>query len=171
MLLDYKFIKKQGKLSVSYINNKGMKSIIDFNVDKFKSYYDDPNGQFEQPDGKRCSIKYTSNPSAFDIRTFLKELPDNYTKLFSGKVSPKLYTFDIETKLRDDREFEEPSDARMPIHTISVVSPEMKTVVMGDKQLSEEDIQWIQDQIRNYLDKLPFFHTLNISLPAFIYQY
>ncbi len=171
MLLDYKYIKKQRKLSVSYINDKGMKSIIDFNVDKFKSFYDDPQGQFEQPDGKRCSVKYTSDPSPFDIRTFLKELPDNYKKLFSGKVSPKLYTFDIETKLRDDREFEEPCDAGMPIHTISVVSPEMNTVVMGDKILNEEDVDWIQSQIQDYLNKLSFFHTLNLELPTFKYQY
>lgn len=171
MLLDYKYIKKQGKLSVSYINDKGMKSIIDFNVDKFKSFYDDPNGQLEQPDGKRCSIKYTNDPSIFDIRTFLRELPDNYRKLFAGKTSPKLYTFDIETQLREDREFEEPGDAGMPIHTISVVSPEMNTVVMGDKELNDEDIEWIQSQIRDYLDKLPFFHTLNLKIPSFKYQY
>lgn len=171
MLLDYKFIKKQGKLSVSYVNNHGMKSVIDFNVDRFKSYYLDPNGKYQQPDGSKCSEMFTGDPSPFDLRTFFRELDPKYRELFEGKVSPKLYTFDIETKLRDDREFTEPSSAEMPIHTISVVSPELKSIVMGDKELSPEDIQWVQDQITKFLNDLPFFHTLGLSLPEFKYQY
>lgn len=171
MLLDYKFLKKKGKLSVSYVNDKGMKSIIDFNVDKFKSYYSTPNGEFTNWDGSACGEKYTSDPSPFDIRTFFEELDPKYKQLFAGKVSPKLYTFDIETKLRDDREFTEPSSAEMPIHTISVVSPELKSVVMGDKRMTDEEIAWVNDQINQFLDKLPFFHTLGLPLPVFKYQY
>ena len=171
MLLDYKFIKKQGKLSVSFINNKGMKSVIDFNVDKFKSYYKTPSGEYTNWDGSKCGVKYTSDPSQFDLRTFFKELDPKYREKFAGKVSPKLYTFDIETKLRDNREFTEPSSADMPIHTISVVSPELNCVVMGDKAMTDEEIAWVNEQIHDFLDKLDFFHTLGLNLPTFKYQY
>lgn len=171
MLLDYKYIKKQGKLSVSYVNKNGMKSILNFNIDKFKTYYSTPQGPYQQPDGSRCAEKYTADPSPFDIRTFFREIDPKYRELFDGKVSPKLYMFDIETKLRDDREFTDPATAEMSIHTISVVSPELNSIVMGDKELSEEDIQWVQDQITKFLDDLPFFHTLGLELPKFKYQY
>jgi len=171
MLLDYKFIKKQGKLSVSYINEKGMKSIMDFNINKFKSYYLTPNGKYTNWDGARCDEMLTDNPSRFDIRTFFEELDSKYKKLFNGRTSPRLYTFDIETKMRDDREFVEANVANMPVHTISVASPELKSLVMGDKYLCEDDIKWIQDQITDFLNKLAFFHTLNLPLPEFKYQY
>ena len=171
MLLDYKYIKKQRKLSVSYVNEKGMKSVLDFNVDKFKSYYSTPDGPFANWDGSRCAEKLTDEPSKFDIRTFFNELDPKYKALLYGKTIPRLYTFDIETKLRDDREFTEPSSAEMPIHTISVVSPELKAIVMGDKEMSKEDQKWVQDQIHDFLNNLEFFHTLGLPLPTFQYQY
>lgn len=171
MLLDYKFIKKKGKLSVSYVNQKGMKAVIDFNIDKFKSYYKTPTGRFINWDGSRCEEMYTGDPSLFDIRTFFRELDPQYKTLFEGKVSPMLYTFDIETKLKPNREFTEPSEADMPIHTISIVSPKLDSVVMGDKQMTEQEIQWVNDQIAKFLNDLPFFHTLGLKIPTFKYQY
>lgn len=171
MLLDYKYIKKQRKLSVSYVNERGMKSVLDFNVDKFKSYYSTPDGPFINWDGSRCAEKLTDDPSKFDLRTFFHELDPKYKALLAGKTIPRLYTFDIETKLRDDREFTEPATAEMPIHTISVVSPELNAIVMGDKEMSEEDQKWVQDQIHEFLNNLKFFHTLGLPLPTFKYQY
>lgn len=171
MILDYSYNKKRGKLSLSYINKQGLKSVLDFNVDKFKTYYKTPNGKYTNWDGSRCDEMYTQNPSRFDIWEFLSELNPKYKELIDGKESPQLYTFDIETKLKDNGDFTNPAEADMPIHTISCVSPKLKTLVMGDKPLSDEDIQWIQDQIHDYLKNIEFFHSLNIPLPEFKYQY
>lgn len=169
MILDYKYIKKQRKLSVSYINEQGMKSILDFSVDKFKTFYSTPNGQYENWDGSRCDIKLTEDPSKFDIRTFFEEMDPKYKKLINGKTSPRLYTFDIETQLRDDREFTEPSVADMPVHTISIVSPELKTIVLGVKDIDGEGKEWITRQFEQYIDSTKFFHTLGLAMPTIQY--
>ena len=169
MLLDYKYIKKQRKLSVSYVNDQGMKSILDFNVDKFKTYYSTPTGQYENWDGSRCGIKWTDDPSKFDIRTFFEEMDPKYKKMISGKTSPRLYTFDIETQLREDREFTEPSVADMPVHTISIVSPELKTIVLGVKEMNQEGKDWVTQQFEQYLNSTDFFHTLNLPMPTIQY--
>lgn len=171
MILDYKYIKRQGKLSVSYINEKGMKSILDFNINKFKAYYKTPEGPYQNWDGSRCAEKFTDDPSQFEIWKYLNELDPKYRKLLDGRVSPRIYTWDMETKLRKDREFVEPNVANMPIHTMSVVSPEMTSICLGDKELSEEDIQWIQNEIDKYLNDIPFYHTLGLPKPVFKYQY
>ena len=169
MILDYKYIKKQHKLSVSYVNEQGMKSIIDFDVDKFKTYYKTPNGKFLNWDGSRCDEKYTSDPSKFDIRTFFQELDPKYKALFQGKTNPKLYTFDIETKLRVDREFTEPSVADQPILTISIVAPDLKAVVLGTKDMDELGRDWVSKEFTKYLNDTAFFHTLGLPMPTIKY--
>ena len=169
MILDYKYIKKQHKLSVSYVNEQGMKSIIDFDVDKFKTYYKTPKGKFLNWDGSSCDEKYTSDPSKFDIRTFFQELDPKYKALFQGKTNPKLYTFDIETKLRDDREFTEPSIADQPILTISIVAPDLKAVVLGTKDMDELGRDWVSKEFTKYLNDTAFFHTLGLPMPTIRY--
>ena len=169
MILDYKYIKKQHKLSVSYVNEQGMKSIIDFDVDKFKTYYKTPTGKFLNWDGSRCDEKYTSDPSKFDIRTFFQELDPKYKALFQGKTNPRLYTFDIETKLRDDREFTEPSVADQPIQTISIVAPDLKAVVLGTKDMDELGLDWVSKEFTKYLNDTAFFHTLGLPMPTIKY--
>lgn len=171
MILDYKYIQKQRKLTLSYINDNGTKSVLNFNVDKFKSYRKTPTGRFMNWDGSRCEECLTQDPHPFDIRTFFREINPKYQELINGKTNPRLYTFDIETQLKSNGDFTEPSEADMPIHTISCASPELTTLVMGDRQLSDEDIRWIQDQITEYLNNIEFFKTLDISAPVFKYQY
>jgi len=169
MILDYKYIKKQRKLSVSYVNEQGMKSIMDFNVEKFKSYYLTPNGPFLNWDGARCAEKWTTDPSKFDIRTFFEEMDPKYKALLNGKINPKLYTFDIETKLREDREFTEPSVADQPILTISIVAPDLKCVVLGTKDMDLSGREWVTAQFEQYLKDTAFFHTLGLPMPTIKY--
>ena len=45
MILDYSYNKHKRVLSVSYVKENGMKDIMNFNVDRFKTYYSTPNGK------------------------------------------------------------------------------------------------------------------------------
>ena len=137
MILDYNYSKKKRNFSISYVTESGGKKVLNFNVDKFKTYYSTPKGRFENWDGSRCEMKMTDSPSKFDIKTFIEEMSPVYKKLINGYTAPKVYTFDIETKLNENRDFPDPIYAREEITTISVVSPELNCIVLGTTPLDE----------------------------------
>lgn len=169
MILDYKYIKKDRKLSVSYVKENGMKAIKEFYVERFKTYYSTPNGEFTNWDGSKCAEKWTTDPSKFDIRTYFEEAPEQYKRLLAGKTNPRLYTFDIETKLDENGEGASPSVADQPILTISVTDPQLKTIVLGTRDINDDENQWITQQFQEYLNNTAFFHTLNLEMPTIKY--
>lgn len=168
MILDYFYNKTKRQLAISYIKETGGKSVLNFNVEKFKTYYKNPTGQFINWDGERCDVKYTDRPHKFDIRTFMEEMNDKYKKLLLGKVAPKLYTFDIEVEIDEDN-FPEPDQARYPITTISIVSDELNTIVLGTKKLTESEEKWIQKEFINHISKMKYFNKLGLKLPYIKY--
>ena len=168
MILDYHFNKTKRTLSVSYITGSGGKQILDFNVSRFKTFYSTPNGQFPHWDGSRCDVKYTDKPSTFDIKTYFEEMNPRYKELLLGKTNPKFYAFDIEVEISD--EFPEPSEAKYPITTISVASPECNVIVMGTKELDEGGDINLQKRYMDYLGSSQYFTSLGIQAPYIKYM-
>ena len=179
MILDYDYSRDRKQLSISFIKPDGNKEILHFdNIQKFLTYYRTPNGRFHNWDGSLCDTKYTYKPSKFDIKEAIYNLSPDIQEKLDGRAFPKLYAFDIETRLKSGPngeigmgDFTDPVEADEPIHTISLVSPNMNCVVMGDKPLTDDQIGWIRDQFLTYLDSIPFYHTLNIPTPNFKYVY
>lgn len=170
MILDYDFNSKKREFCVSYIDERGHKKLMRRNVNRFKSYYYTPNGPFDSWEGSKCDVKWVDKPSKFDIKTYLREMNINDYNTIMGKKFPRVYTFDIETMIAPDNSFPEPSIAKMPITTISIVSPEMNAIVLGTRELTEEEQQYISDQFDDYLDNTEFFHELKLSeKPKFRY--
>ena len=102
MILDYDYSKDKKQFSISYIKPDGNKEILHFdNIQKFLTYYSTPEGRFMNWDGSRCDTKYTYKPSRFDIKEFIYNLDSDIQNKLDGKTFPKLYTFDIETRLKD----------------------------------------------------------------------
>ena len=171
MILDYNYSKKKRNFSISYVTENGGKKVLNFNVDKFKTYYSTPKGRFENWDGSRCEMKLTDSPSKFDIKTFIEEMSPVYKKLLSGYTAPKVYTFDIETKLNENRDFPDPIYAREEITTISVVSPELNCIVLGTTPLDEAGNDYLTTNFNDYINHTEFFKTLNLSTPYVKYIY
>lgn len=167
MILDYAFNRSKRQLSVSYITETGGKHILNFNVDRFKSYYSTPSGRYENWDGSRCDVRWTDKPHTFDLKTYFEEMSEQYKKLLRGKTTPKLYTFDIETEISD--EFPEPSEAKFPITTISIASPDCNVIVLGTKELEEGGQNKLQVRFEKYLKDSKFFNGLNIKMPYIKY--
>lgn len=165
MILDYNYSKKKRNFSISYVTETGGKKVLNFNVDKFKSFYSTPNGSFENWDGSRCEMKMTENPNKFDFKTFIEEMSPEYKKLLGGRTSPRVYTFDIETKLNENRDFPDPAYAREEITNISIVSPELNCIVLGTRQLDDTGRQYISSNFLKYLDNSEFFKSLNLATP------
>lgn len=169
MILDYNYSKNNKTLVISYIKDNGSKSLMKFNIDKFKTFYKTPSGKYVNWDGDKCDIKYTSNPHKFDIRNFMTELTDKYKNLLMGKKAPKLYTFDIEVEIEDENIFPEPSEARYPISTISIVNDKCDSVVLGTKALSENELNWVADNFKNYISNMDYFSKTGLEVPKFTY--
>ena len=179
MILDYDYNRENKQFSISFIKQDGNKEILHFdNIQKFITYYPTPTGRFTNWDGAKCDIKYTYNPNKFDIKEFIYNLSEDVQSKIDGRTFPKLYTFDIETRLKSgphgeigQGDFTDPVDADEPIHTISLVSPNMNSMVIGDKPLSDEEIRWVENEFHKYLDNIPFYKTLDIPKPGFKYVY
>ena len=179
MILDYDYNKNKKQFSISYIAEDGNKQILKFeNLQKFLTYFYTPQGRFKTWDDSRCDTKYTYNPHKFDLKEFIYNLNDDIQKKLDGITFPKLFTFDIETRLKSGAhgevgmgDFTDPTVADEPIHTISLVSPNLNGVVMGDKPLTDEEIEWIKEQFYQYLKNIPFFETLELKMPQFKYMY
>lgn len=170
MILDYDYSKNTKRLTISYINAEGRKDFLSFNnINRFKSYYYTPNGQYETYDGARAGIRYTDDPSKFDLKEYIMELPDQYKKLIDGETFPRLYTWDIEVMQSDDGTYSEASQADNAITTISIASPELDTVVLGWRQLSDAELHYCETQFRRYVEDNKFFQSLEMRVPSFRY--
>lgn len=170
MILDYDYSYKRREMSISYVDERGYKKLIKRNVDRFKTYRYDDDGDLDTWNGRKCVTAWTNKPSKFDIKTWIRELNKRDQDLIMGRVFPRVYTFDIETMIAPDNSFPEPSEAKTPISTISLVSPEMNTIVLGTRELSEEEQQSISGRFDEYLDNTEFFHELDIKeKPKFKY--
>lgn len=167
MILDYSYNKSKRCFSISYIKENGHKSILNFNVNRFKAFYKTPNGKYTNWDGCKCDVKWVENPSNFELKTYINELEGKYKDLFKGKTSPKLYTFDIETEISD--EFPEPSVAKYPITTISIANENLDVIVLGTRDINENENEWVEVQIQKYLSTAKYWQSLNLKQPTFKY--
>ena len=169
MILDYEYDQRNKKFTISYINERGTKSFYEFNINRFKSYYPSPTGPFRDWDGTKVAVRYTDRPSKFDIMEFVEDLPENVKgDLFNENCIPKVYTWDIETEFDPD-EKPDPASAKFPVTAISCVSPEMKVMVMGLKDLPEETIRSIDGKIKDYCKDIRLCREMKL-VPEFIYK-
>ena len=166
MILDYAFNKTKRVLSVSYVKENGMKDILNFNVDRFKTFYSTPSGKYFNWDGSKCDVKWTNEPDKFDLKTYMEELDPKYKSKLIGKTSPKLYTWDIEVV---SDEFPTASEAKYPIVTISVCSPDCNVIVLGTKDLGAGGSEYLNSHFSDYISKLEYFKTLGLPVPTIKY--
>lgn len=166
MILDYSYNKHKRVLSVSYVKENGMKDIMNFNVDRFKTYYSTPSGKYMNWDGDRCDVKWTDRPDKFDLKTYMEELAPEYKAKLQGRTSPKLYTWDIEVV---SEEFPEPSEAKYPIVTISICSPDCNVVILGTKDLGDGGNEYLTKHFNDYMSKLEYFKTTGLTMPTIKY--
>lgn len=143
-----------------------MKDILKFNVDRFKTFYSTPNGKFQNWDGSKCDIKWTDKPDKFDLKTYMEELDPKYKQLLVGKTAPKLYTWDIEVV---SDEFPHASEAKYPVVTISVCSPDCNVIILGTKDLGNGGNEYLTKHFGDYISKLEYFKTLGLPTPTIKY--
>ena len=169
MILDQNYSKNQKKLTISYINDDGLKSFLEFNISRFKTYYHTPSGKYTDWGGARCDEKWTDSPSQFDIMNYIYNLDDKYKKLLSNKTFPRMYSWDIETKYTPGEKVNAIA-AKNEITTISICSPELVCLVLGTKPLTDEEKGELSRKYQEYLDNVPLFKKLKKINPKIEYK-
>ena len=171
MILDYSYNKNKHIFSISYIKENGLKSLLNFNVNRFKSFYYTPSGPYKNWDGANCGERFTEDPSLFDYKTYIKEIDPKYKTLLYGRTNPRLYTFDIECRIGDNGEFPEPSEAKFPISTISIANDKLDVIVLGTRKLEEHGDEILTSSFEEYIRSSEFFKTLGLEMPKIQYIY
>lgn len=171
MILDYSYNPYVKRFDVSYIEDNGSKQLLSFNISRFKAYYSTPSGKYTNWAGDKCDVKYVEKPSRFEIKTFLTELDEKYKNLLTKKTFPKVYTFDIETLANENGEYSEPENAKGPISTISICSPDLNTIVLGTQQFSDSEKATLENNFTEYLNNTAFFRDLQMKMPYVRYVY
>lgn len=169
MILDYSYNKNKKIFSISYIKENGLKSMLNFNVNRFKTFYSTPTGQYKNWDGSLCAERFTDDPGIFDYKTFIKEIDPKYRKLLFGRTNPRLYTFDIEVRADENNEYSEASDATCPITTISIANDKLDVIVLGTREIDSDGNKVIKDNFEEYIRSSEFFATLGLDMPKIQY--
>ena len=169
MILDYSYNKNKKIFSISYIKENGLKSMLNFNVNRFKTFYPTPTGQYKNWDGSLCAERFTDDPGIFDYKTFIKEIDPKYRKLLFGRTNPRLYTFDIEVRADENNEYSEASDATCPITTISIANDKLDVIVLGTREIDSDGNRVITENFEEYIKGSEFFATLGLSMPKIQY--
>ena len=146
MLLDFEEdIDKNVK--ISYFNSEGKTEIEKFDGSNALNFieYDKTN----QKSKKSVHPKYTSHEGKevvgyigkkidkFAQTRFIANLPQTKQDLIFANNFPNVFFFDIEVEVGD--EFPDPEYAKTPITTIAVVFPDKKGLILGLKNLSDQD--------------------------------
>lgn len=160
MLIDYEY--KNQNLILSYIGDDGNIKIKYYkwtNPTKFVTCEDDDpgkSGKYVTWDGQSVKEIYTRNPNRYSVYDFLDKLPqEEQDKIFEYK-EPNIFFVDIENEILDKKP--EPHLAESAIQSISIVFKD-KVMVMGVRELDENQISSINEDINNYFEKFGIKYT------------
>ena len=179
MILDTFYNKFSHKYTISYINDKGEKSLLEYkNMEYFPTFRYSDNGTLEKNTNVYPFKNWNGSPipvrkaqekegdTRFNKRTFwFYDIPEHHLKHLLSTQKPNIYSFDIEVEV-DESEFPEPSIAKYPILTISIVDQNLNTTVLGTKKLgsvfnrfdeNKEESLKIQNDIRDYIGKSEYY--------------
>lgn len=179
MILDTFYNKFSHKYTISYINDKGEKSLLEYkNMEYFPTFRYSDNGineknhnvyPFKNWDNSPIPVRKANEKEGdtrFNERTFwFYDIPEHHLKHLISTQKPNIYSFDIEVEV-DESEFPEPSEAKYPILTISIVDKDLNTIVLGTKKLGsvfstpnevEEESEKIKKDIQEYISKSEYY--------------
>lgn len=169
MILDTSYNKFTNTYHISYVDESGKKQILKIeNFGNFPTYIYDANGKYDTWDNKKAKKTFTKTQNRFNERTFWMEhlQPDQLKKITAPNI-PNIYSFDIEVEV-DPNEFPEPSEAKFPILTISIVNKDLDTIVLGTKPVTDESS--IGTNIKEYIQQSKFFQK-NIKEAPLNFKY
>ena len=160
MIIDYLYNKRFKRFEISYVKPTGAKGVLKLEgIQRFKTYIPNPKGEFMGDNGERCSLSYTDDPNKFDIRSFIKELPQDQLEKLSGETYPALYTFDIENAFQKGEKADAVA-ANGEVLTISITNQHLDTIVLGTRDVNVEKVK---EHFYNYLDSSDYVRNMELQ--------
>lgn len=144
-----------GKLEVSYIGEEGELRLIEIDIPKNEQFIwdyaspqskKDPN--FKSWDEKPVKKTRSKFLNKYRIQEFLLNQPDHIKDKLYAKHTPKMFFCDIEVGISDEG-FPDPKLAKQPVTAIAF-STGKKIIVLGTKQLSQNEILDLKKKINEY---------------------
>lgn len=164
MILSRIWNKKARQLEVSYLDAEGKRQMYIRPMSKWKTYEYDDNGGYDTWDNKKCSPVYKDSadyrPTEFDVLEFLFGLENGCAgekrllDTLYANAPINLCTYDIETEVSD--EFPEPEEAKQRVTAISLVKPDFKCMVMGLKDMTDEQVKKLNDRYMSFISNNDF---------------
>lgn len=164
MILDYQIT--ENSVIVSYFNKDGKTSLKQFPTgdnliwsvcsasDKKASKH------IKNWDGRSVKRTKAKTINQYTLEEmFLNLSEEDSNELFAYNL-PEKYFIDIETEI-DPEGFPEPSEAKMPITAICIVTPKNQCIVLGTKDLSKNEQFGIHNEINTYLKEHNISFTFN----------
>lgn len=156
MLLD---IEQEGNsLIISYFNQRGVVDYKTYNFDEFRNWYvTNENDKFKSKkmrnwDGRPVKLGKARSLNKMSVFNFLDQLSPEDAELVFGYNFPKVYFVDIEVEVIDG--FPHADKAESQILTLSIITPDNKVIVLGLKDLKNNDRVKIENNINEYFSDL-----------------
>lgn len=146
----------QNSLRISYFNSEGGITLNTIEIPTTEMFEWVPtNSQakadkvYRNYDHSLVTKKKSNYLSKYRIQEFLSTLPDETIDAIFGYTMPKKFYIDIETAFED--EFPDPKIAKYPVLSLAFVSSANDTItVLGTKDMSKKDSQYIEDNLNEH---------------------
>jgi DNA polymerase elongation subunit (family B) len=151
MIVNYEYLN--GKLIVSYINNKGNLEFKNYNWQNPTEWYTcsdkDPNKSeiYHTWDNKPVKIGPTRYPTRYAIYEFLMKLPDHEKLDIFSYQEPKLFFCDIEVEITEG--FPEAHVASNKVTAMCFIN-KSKILLLGIRDLEEDKIKKMEKDVNDY---------------------
>lgn len=152
MILDIE--QRDNEVVISHYNKERKIDFKKYPVSQYTNWivthendrYKDPN--LTNWDGRPIKQKKSKSFNKFSQTYFLDRLPkEDQEELFAFNT-PRIYFVDIETEIVDG--FPKAEEAKSRILTFSIITPERKVIVLGLKDLSQEKIKQIENDVNEH---------------------
>lgn len=156
MLLD---IEQEGNsLIISYFNKKGLVDYKTYEFDEFRNWYVTNEGdkykskKMRNWDGRPVKLGKARSLNKMSVFNFLDQLKQEDSEEIFGYNFPKVFFVDIEVEVLDGFPHAEKAENR--ILTLSIITPDNKVIVLGLKDLANDEKVKIEKNINEYFSDL-----------------
>jgi DNA polymerase elongation subunit (family B) len=156
MLLD---IEQEGKsLIISYFDKKGVVDYKTYKFDEFRNWYitnENDNWKAKNKrnwDGRPVKLGRARILNKYSVFNFLDQLKPEDAELIFGYNFPKAFFVDIEVEVLDG--FPHADRAESRILTLSIITPDNKVIVLGLKDLTNNEKVKIEENTNEYFADL-----------------
>jgi DNA polymerase elongation subunit (family B) len=156
MLLDTEQENKE--LIISYFNEKGVVDYKKYKFDEYRNWYiTNENDKHKSKDkrnwdGRPVKLGKARMLNKYSIFNFLDQLKPEDAKVIFGYNFPKAYFVDIEVEVIDGFPHAELAESR--ILTLSIITPDNKVIVLGLKDITNDDKIKIEKKTNDYFADL-----------------